>query len=38
MQRKGDTNFSIFQMKNVPLNWEFEEVKGQMKESLLFKI
>lgn len=38
MQRKGDTNFSIFQMKNVPLNREFEEVKEQIKESLLFKI
>lgn len=38
MQRKGDTNFSIFQMKNVPLNWEFKEVKEQVKELLLFKM
>lgn len=38
MQRKGDTNSSICQMKNVSLNWEFEEVKEQMKESCLFKI
>lgn len=38
MQRKGDTNFSVFQVKNVPLKWECEEIKEQMKEWLLSKI
>lgn len=35
MQRKGDTNFSVFRVKNVPLKRECEEVKEQTKESLL---
>lgn len=38
MQRKGDTNSSVVQVKNVPLKWEYEEVKEKMKESLLSKI
>lgn len=38
MQRKGDTNFSVFQVTNVPLRWREEEVQEQMKESFSSKI
>lgn len=38
MQRKGDTNFTVFLVKNVPLKWKYEEDKEQMKESVLPKI
>lgn len=38
MQRKGDTDFNVFHVKNVPLKCKCEEVKEQMKEFLLSKI